>query len=131
MGMWFYMLVLCLLFPAIMLFAGKLFMIGKPKKVNWVIGYRSDMSTKNEETWRFAHKIAGRFWWKWGWPCLGLTGIGMLCVWGRGENVVSVVGLSIMCAMMIPLLAVIPHTEKQLRKTFDKNGNKKETENIC
>ena len=66
MGVWFLMLVCSLSFPAIMLIAGRLFIKGAPKKINWTIGYRSPMSMKNADTWKFAHTVAGKFWRKWG-----------------------------------------------------------------
>lgn len=50
MGVWILMLICSLSLPVIMLVAGKLFMKGAPKKINWVVGYRSAMSTKNEDT---------------------------------------------------------------------------------
>lgn len=126
MEIWFLMLVCGLSFPTIMLVAGKLFLKGIPKKINGVIGYRSPMSIKNADTWQFAHTVAGKFWWKWGWPCLVLSVIGMLCVLGQTENTIAIVGLCIMCVMTLPIFGVFAHTEKALRKTFDKNGNRLE-----
>lgn len=126
MEIWFLMLVCGLLFPTIMLVAGKLFLKGIPKKINGVIGYRSPMSIKNADTWQFAHTVAGKFWWKWGWPCLVLSVIGMLCVLGQTENTIAIVGLCIMCVMTLPIFGVFAHTEKALRNTFDKDGNRLE-----
>ena len=51
----------------------------------------------------------------------------MLLILNKSNEVISVVGCVVMCAQMIPLIAVIPHTEKALRSTFDQNGNRKET----
>ena len=83
MGNWFMMLGFNLLIPAIMLGAGKLFTKNTPKDINWIFGYRTTMSMKNEDTWSFAHKIAGAFWWKWGWGALAVTTATMLLVLGR------------------------------------------------
>lgn len=49
MGIWFMMLGFNLLIPAIMLGAGKLFSKNSPKDINWIIGYRTTMSMKNED----------------------------------------------------------------------------------
>lgn len=122
--MWFLMLGCDLLFPAIMLIAGKLFMKSPPKNINWIIGYRTAMSMKNEDTWKFAHAVAGRFWWKWGWGALAVAVVPMLFVLGKPEEITATVGLILMCILMIPIIAVIPHTEKALRNTFDKDGNR-------
>ena len=83
MGIWLMMLGFNLLIPAIMLGAGKLFTKNTPKDINWIIGYRTTMSMKNEDTWAFAHKVAGAFWWKWGWVALVITVVGMLLLLGR------------------------------------------------
>ncbi len=49
MGIWFMMLGFNLLTPAIMLGAGKLFLKKAPKDINWIFGYRTTMSMKNED----------------------------------------------------------------------------------
>ena len=125
MGIWFMMLGFNLLIPAIMLGSGKLFSKNSPKDINWIIGYRTTMSMKNEDTWAFAHKVAGAFWWKWGWITLAVTAIVMLLLLGQSVELVSTVGCVLMFLQLIPVLAVIPHTEKALRNTFDKDGNRK------
>lgn len=122
MGVWFLMFGCDLLLPAVMLVAGKLFLKGVPKDVHWIIGYRTAMSMKNEDTWRFAHAVAGRFWWRWGWISLVIAVLPMLLVLGQPEEVVSGVGLVLMFVLMIEILAVIPHTEKALRSTFGQDG---------
>lgn len=126
MGMWLFMLGCNLLLPAVMLIAGKLFMKRPPKNINAVIGYRTAMSMKNEDTWQFAHAVAGRFWWKWGWVAMAMAVVPMLPVLGQPEKVTATAGVIVIFALMIPMLAVIPHTEKALRNTFHKNGTRKE-----
>ena len=126
MGIWFMMLGFNLLIPAIMLGSGKLFSKNSPKDINWIIGYRTTMSMKNEDTWAFAHKVAGAFWWKWGWVALVVTTITMLVLIGQSVEFVSSAGCILMFLQLITLIAVIPHTEKALRNVFDKNGNRKE-----
>ena len=126
MGIWFMMLGFNLLIPAIMLVSGKLFLSNSPKDVNWIIGYRTTMSMKNADTWAFAHKIAGAFWWKWGWIALAVTTIAMLLLLGQSVELVSTAGCVLMFLQLIPVIAVIPQTEKALRNNFDKNGNRKD-----
>lgn len=125
MGIWFLMLGTDLLFPVIMLIGGKLFLKNIPKSINTFLGYRTTMSMKNEDTWRFAHAVAGRFWWRWGWVSFAPAVVPMLLLLGKPEEIAASVGLAIACVLMLPLLAVIPHTEKTLRNTFDKDGNRK------
>ena len=126
MGIWFMMLGFNLLIPAIMLGAGKLFSKNSPKDINWIIGYRTTMSMKNDDTWAFAHQIAGAFWWKWGWVMLAVTTIAMLLLLGQSVELISIVGCVLMFLQLIPVIAVIPNTEKALRNTFDKAGKRKE-----
>ena len=130
MGTWFIMLGFNLIIPAIMLVAGRLMQNTRPKNINWIIGYRTTMSMKNEDTWSFAHKVAGAFMQKWGWVTLAITVAAILFVIGRSVEVVSTTGCIIMFAQLIPVIAVIPHTEKALRNAFDKDGNRK-GETVC
>lgn len=127
MGIWFMMLGFNLLIPVIMLIAGKLFRTNAPKNINWIIGYRTAMSMKNQDTWVFAHKYAGSFYWKWGWVVLVFTIIFMLFILGQSVEIVSTAGCILMFLQLIPLIAVIPHTEKALHHTFDKDGKRKDT----
>lgn len=127
MGIWFMMLGFNLLIPVIMLIAGKLFRTNAPKNINWIIGYRTAMSMKNKDTWVFAHKYAGSFYWKWGWVVLVFAIIFMLFVLGQSVEIVSTAGCILMFLQLIPLIAVIPHTEKALHHTFDKDGKRKDT----
>lgn len=128
MGMWFLMLGCNLLLPAIMLIGGKLFLTHTPKKINNWVGYRTERSMKNGDTWRFAHLCAGRFWWKWGLVLLPVATVPMLFLLGQAEELTAAIGCVLMGLQMIPLLAVIPHTEKALRAAFDRDGNRLPTE---
>lgn len=128
MDIWFLMLGFNLLIPAIMLIAGKLMQRNAPKNINWIIGYRTTMSMKNEDTWAFAHEVAGAIWWKWGWIMLAATAGLMLLLLGKSVELISTAGCILMFLQLIPVIAVIPHTEKALRNTFDKDGNRKEVD---
>ena len=124
MAVWWMMLGCVLLIPAIMLIAGLRFMKRAPKKINRVFGYRTALSMKNQDTWQFAHAVAGKFWFRWGWIALILAVVPMLFVLGKPEDTVAVVGLLVLFLLLIPLVAVIPYTEKALRNTFDREGNR-------
>lgn len=49
----------------------------------------------------------------------------MLFVIGKGEDIVATVGSIVMVIDLIILIAPIFPTEKALKKTFDKDGNRK------
>lgn len=125
MEVWFIMLGCNLIFPAIMLIGGRLFMKNKQGKINYLLGYRTALSMKNEDTWRFAHAVSGRFMWRIGWVSLALAIVPMLFVLGQSEDVIATVGTIVTCLELVPILLAIPYTERALRKTFDKDGNRK------
>ena len=50
------------LLPAIMIFAGILFLVAPPKYKNRFYGYRTPGSRKSPEAWEYAHKTMGMAW---------------------------------------------------------------------
>lgn len=78
MGFWIYMLLMCLLIPAIMLLFGIRFSKRAPKDINYIFGYRTSRSMKSKESWEFAHKYIGRIWFICGLVLLPLSVIPML-----------------------------------------------------
>ena len=125
MGFWIFMLAMGLLFPAIMLLFGAIFMKSAPKRINYLFGYRTDMSMKNRDTWDFAHKHIGKLWFRLGFLLIPTTVIPMLFVIGKTENTVGTVGLLVGFINTIVLIVPIIFTEKALNKAFDKDGNRK------
>ena len=125
MGFWIFMLATGLLFPAIMILFGAVFMKTAPRKINYVFGYRTDMSMKNRETWEFAHKYMGKLWFRFGFLLIPITVIPMLFVIGNSENVVAIVGLIVSFVNTVTLIVPIFFTEKALNRTFDKDGKRK------
>ena len=96
-----------------------------PKEINYMFGYRTNMSMKNKDTWDFAHKHIGKLWFYIGILLIPITVIPMLFVIGGNEDTISMVG-SIICivALAILIVSIFP-TEIALKKTFDKDGNRK------
>ena len=125
MGFWFFMLAMGLLFPAIMILFGAVFTKTSPKRINYIFGYRTDMSMKNRVTWEFAHKYFGKLWFRLGLLLIPITVIPMLFVIGYAENVVAAVGLIVSFVNTVTLIVPIFFTEKALNKSFDKDGNRK------
>ena len=83
------------------------------------------MSMKNKDTWVFAHKYCGKIWCITGLIMLPISVVLMLLVFGKSENTVGTVGAIICFVQLIPLMATIIPTECALKKTFDKDGNRK------
>ena len=102
------------------------FLLGKkpPKEINSVIGYRSPMSTKNRNTWEFAHKYSGKMWIRSG-VITAIISI-VLALTLQSSSSYNQLMVALVYIQIATLLSVIPFTEIALRKTFDKNGVKKQ-----
>ena len=125
MGFWIYMLLFVLLIPITMVYFGQRFFKSPPKSINATFGYRTTMSMKNWETWKLAHTVCGRFWFRCGRILLPLSVVPMLLVIGRGTETVGYTGVIIVFIQLVPMLCALPVTEHALRKKFDKNGMRK------
>lgn len=124
-GFWFFMFVIDLLFPVIMIAVGKSFLNVAPKNINPVYGYRTTMSMKNRDTWEFAHNHCGKIWFRGGLILLPISVVPMLIVFGKDIEVVSITGTAICIMDTVILIASIFPTEAALKRTFDKDGNRK------
>ena len=125
MAFWIFMLVMSLLIPVTMIGFGRYFMTGAPKNINGVFGYRTGMSAKNADTWEFAHRYIGRLWYYGGMILLPMSVIALLFVLGRPDDTVGSVGAAVEIIQLIPLIGAIFPTERALRRTFDKDGNRR------
>jgi uncharacterized membrane protein len=103
---------------------GFLFAKRPPMEINFVIGYRTSMSTKNKDTWNFAHRYAGKVWIRSGIITAIISVIFVFAL--QSCRNYSQLMLVLFYTQIAILLLVIPLTEIALRKTFDKNGNKKQ-----
>lgn len=124
MGFWIFMVVMDLLIPLTMIGFGRYFLKSAPKEVNAIFGYRTTMSMKNRDTWEFAHRYCGKIWYCTGIIMLPLTVLSMLFVLGKSTDTIGWLGSVICFIQMIPLIGSIFPTEKALKKTFDRNGNR-------
>lgn len=125
MWFWVFMLIMDLLVPLTMIFFGFRYEKNAPKEINSTSGYRTTMSMKNRETWEFAHKYVGKLWKVCGWILLLVSVVAMFFALGKDIIVVSIIG-GIVCAVQIVVMicTMIP-TEIALKKTFDRNGNRR------
>ena len=111
--------------PAIMCIAGYMMYAHPPKQINGVIGYRTKMSSKNEDTWSFAHNYCGKLWIKSGIILMFLTVAAQLPFIHSSDNVVSIVTLIIEAIQLVFILGSVYLVEKALKGTFDKDGNRR------
>ena len=122
MGFWIFMFCCTLLIPIIMIVVGNSMRLGKFKTINFVTGYRTRRSMKNQQTWDYAHRECGLLWRRWGSTMLVLTVIAMLLFMGEDTDHIGVAGCVITVLQMIPLFLSIVIVEKKLREKFDENG---------
>lgn len=126
MGFWIFMTVMALVIPLTMLLIGRAYEKAAPKRINALSGYRTAMSMKNRDTWEFAHKHFGRICKRWGWWMLPASAAAMLCCFGGTEEEVGLMGGLVCLAQAAAMCVPIIMTEKELKKTFDKYGIRKE-----
>ncbi|MBE6796116.1 MAG: SdpI family protein [Ruminococcaceae bacterium] len=126
MGFWFFMLSTVLFIPAIMIICGRYFAKKAPDNINYLFGYRTNLSMKNEETWEFAHKYIGKIWYKWGWLLLMISIPLLLTAIDKDKDTIGTLGSIIITAQLVPVLFSIFLTEKALKQNFDSEGKKKD-----
>lgn len=125
MGFWVFMLMMDLLIPFMITGFGYFFLQKAPANINALFGYRTRMSMKNQDTWKFAHRYFGKLWYMWGRILLFLTVLVMLWMIGKSEDTIGTVGAILCHIQMIPLIGCIVPTERALKRHFDANGNRR------
>jgi len=118
------MAIMALLIPGMMLGFGFLFSRRAPKEINYLFGYRTSRSMKNQDTWDFAHRDLGKRWLRLGAILLPFSIVPMLFIIGKDEDTVGTAGYILMILQMIALIVPIFFTEHQLKIHFDKDGNR-------
>lgn len=121
---WVFMMAVNLLLSATMIGFGRAFVKTPPKQVNDFFGYRTAMSTKNKDTWVFAHRYFGRIWFVLGIVVAALVAVVFLILLGKSIDTVGNVGGVTAIVQCVFLVAPILPTERALRKTFDRWGNR-------
>ena len=119
------MLFFMMLVPAVMIFFGLQFQKAAPKNINWAYGYRTERSTKNRDTWVFAHKCIGGLWKIWGIALVPVSIIPLLFVLGKDVGTVGNLCIALMVVQLVFLIFPIFIVERRLKKTFDKYGRRK------
>ena len=119
------MLLNSVLVPIVMIIAGYMMRKHPPRKINWIFGYRTQRSMKNEETWAFAHALCGRLCWKIGWIAFAVSAFAMLAFVKASENAVAIASLVLMFAQLVVLIASILPVERALKNTFHDDGTRK------
>ena len=125
LAFWGFVLAFDLLVPGLMTGLGKKFMKHPPTEINPSYGYRTTMSSKNQDTWDFAQKHMGKVWYQAGRMLLIPSVVPLLFVLGQDVGTVGYVGMAVSGVQIAVMLSSIAFVERTLRKTFDKNGNRR------
>ena len=125
MGFWIAMFICNLLVPLLMIVFGRIMYKHAPKSINGVYGYRTSMSMKNEDTWKFAHDYCGRLWYKIGLIMLIPSVLVQLPFVKSSTDTIGIMTVVLETVQICVMIASIFPTERALRKTFDKYGNRK------
>jgi len=108
-----------LLFQGILFLSLAYYYLKKPpKKINHFYGYRTRRSMTNQEIWDFANLQSARSFWRVA-ITTATTGV-IFLLFDISFKVLIQVGV-----LLIGLGISVWHTEKQIDKYFDKNGNRK------
>lgn len=124
-GFWIFMLIMDLLIPATMICFGKRYQSKPPKEINNLSGYRTSMSMKNQDTWKFAHNYVGKLWFISGIVSIIPTVFSFLYLYGRKVDTIGYMGGILCLIQMILMIGSIIPTEIALHKNYDINGNRK------
>ena len=104
------MLIMDLLIPFTMIGFGKMFLKKAPDQINYVFGYRTSMSMKNQDTWVFAHHYCGKIWYICGLILLVVSLIVLLLVMGKSNDAIGNVG-GIRCVFQMIPTGGFDHTD--------------------
>ena len=117
MGFGIYITFFYLLIPLTMIIMRIIFIKRPPKEINGVLGYRTSMSKKNLDTWKFAHNYSGWLYFKLGLIMFIISIIVILAIIKKSGGFIG------------NIISIIP-TEVALRKNFDKYGNRKNRKKV-
>jgi len=124
-GTWGVILIVVLVMAVTMIGFGLYFFLAGPKKINYIFGYRTPMSMKNLDTWRFGNIYAGRCMWITGAILLVGSLAALFAIMNSDETTIHTVGIIIIVAHAVMIFGSIISTEIALRRNFDRNGNRR------
>lgn len=122
-------LLLCVvdcLTPLTMILLGFYFSKGGPKEVNMLFGYRTTMSTLNNDTWHYAQTLCGKLYLVSGLIEFVVTLLILYMLRNDPLRFFVNMSIGIMIVQVVIMVLVCIPVEYSLRKTFDKDGKRKD-----
>ncbi|MCI5911825.1 MAG: SdpI family protein [Oscillospiraceae bacterium] len=83
------------------------------------------MAMKNDDTWKFANEICGKLWWRIGWILFFSTILIFLIIIKFSDSTSTFITIFLMTVECLMIVLSIILVEKAMKKTFDKDGNRK------
>jgi len=123
MNIWGIILIVVIVFGVTMVGFGFLFERHSPKKINFVLGYRSFRSMKNQETWDYGNKLSGLLLSRFGIILFIISTAALIFVHGSSETIIRNVGIAIIVLHAVIIVSCALATELSLHRHFDKDGN--------
>ena len=114
-----------LLVPVIVIITGRMMWKHYPKNVNGLIGYRTTLSMRNIDTWKFANEYCGRLWYRIGILMLIFSIIICLLFFKASYNTAFMASLILIAIQCIILVATIFPTENALKREFSEEGRRR------
>jgi uncharacterized membrane protein len=125
MKFWWIMLAFDLLIPLVMMISGWMMWKHCPKRINWFYGYRTALSMKNMDTWRFAHDYCGKSWLKMGLIMLLPSILLSIPFYHTSVARIGILGLVVNAVQLVVLFVSVYRTERALKRTFFSDGRRK------
>lgn len=104
--------------PVLMIVFGLLWKKHPPKSINWMYGYRTRRSMKNNKTWEFAHLYQAEMW---RWSGIALLVFSLIFALLFKKDYKEIPDWIFNIELGIMILSIVP-TELALAKRFDKDG---------
>ena len=111
--------------PLVMLGLGLWYTHKPPKEANYSVGFRTYYGMGSIAAWRFTQKLAGTLYSLLG---TGLTVVmSLICNGFRAMNAMTMANTAIICVVVecVLILGVWAYIKIKVRKTFDKDGNRR------
>ena len=125
MFFWWYIFICDLIVPMIMFLGGIIMSKHYPGRINGLMGYRTERSMKNADTWKFAHEYCGRLWKGVGATAFILTALLHIPLYGCNDGTLGIASIIFVFAHIVTLLVPVILTERALKNTFNEDGSRR------
>lgn len=121
-----YFVFLCnLLIPVVVIVTGRIMWKHYPKNINGLVGYRTTLSMKNMDTWKFANEYCGRLWYKMGLFMFAFSILVSILLLRMSDSTYSMIFLVFSLFQCVVLIVSLIPVEIALKKMFNEDGTRR------